>query len=223
MMRTDQSSIMYEFIEACGLEGCPVCRLAVRTSDRYFDILAYENTNDIDVRNELRASRGFCNRHAWQYAEHHDSLGAAIVYRDVLRSLLRDMPDTHGERPFHGIRKAVQRWLDPDGSRAHTQLLHHLAPHGRCIACRREETTCNDVIDVLSHRVQEPSMASAFADSAGLCQRHLAVALPRVRRPDARVALLAAQQKAWLRARERVASGAAAPGVAILAGNTEPT
>ncbi len=223
MEHTDQSSIMFEFIEACGLDGCPLCRLAVRTSDRYFDILAYENTNDIGVRNELRASRGFCNRHAWQYAEHHDGLGTAIVYRDVLRDLLRGVPAADGVSPLGELAKFVQRWLDPDGSRAHARLLKHLASHGSCIACRREETTCNDVLDALSHRMKDPNVTAAVAASTGLCRSHLALALPRVRQPTARTALLAAHRTAWTRARVRVADGAVAPGVSLLAGTMEST
>lgn len=78
--------------EALEQTGCPVCRLAVRSVGRWLASVAYDQINDIELRNELRAARGFCNVHSHRWArEVRSVLGTAIVYQDLLKASLRDL------------------------------------------------------------------------------------------------------------------------------------
>src|SRR5579884_1845344 len=72
--------------------GCARCELELTTVRRHLDGLSYENVNDAEVRAGLRASRGFCAHHAWQFLEvTRDSLGAALIYRDILGVVLSEL------------------------------------------------------------------------------------------------------------------------------------
>ena len=82
-----RDSTAFEVREALAELGCPVCRLAVRSVGRWLAAVAYEQVNDIQLRNELRAARGFCNVHAHRWLrEVHSVLGTSIVYQDLLKA-----------------------------------------------------------------------------------------------------------------------------------------
>ncbi len=68
---------------------CPICRMTLDAVDRLLHLLSLENVNDIETRQELRQSGGFCNRHSYQWAKLHDALGTAIIYEDLLREAER--------------------------------------------------------------------------------------------------------------------------------------
>jgi hypothetical protein len=87
-----RDSTSFEVREALVQAGCPVCRLAVRSVGRWLTSVAYEQINDIELRNELRAARGFCNVHAHRWLrEVRSVLGTAIVYQDLLTAALREL------------------------------------------------------------------------------------------------------------------------------------
>jgi len=219
MARPGRSTIFFELLDACTRAGCPVCRLTLRSVARFFDSLAYENTNDPGIRAELRASRGFCNRHAWQYAEQRDSLGTAIIYRDILRDVLRDASGASDE-PIDRLARAAGQLLsnDPDG-RDRDRLLRAMVPRRPCMACAQEDTTGRDAVDALLQRLDEPDVVPALEGSAGLCRHHLHAALRLARRTEQRRRLVEAQRSAWTRLRDQVAAGDAKAGAAALAGN----
>ena len=52
--------------EALAAPGCAFCRLVASAVDRYLRALLHESVNDPEVRERLRASRGFCREHSWQ-------------------------------------------------------------------------------------------------------------------------------------------------------------
>lgn len=218
MARPGRSTIFFELLDACARDGCPVCRLALRSVERFFDSLTYENTNDPGIRAELRASRGFCNRHAWQYAEWRDGLGAAIIYRDVLREVLREV-DGAPDEPMELLARAAEQLLDPSRNRDRDRLLRALTPARPCLVCQQEGATSRNALDALLRRLDEPGVASTLAGSAGLCRHHLRVAMSMARREAQRTPLVEAQRAAWARLRDRVAAGDVAAGAAALAGN----
>ena len=84
-----RDSTSFEVREALGQDGCPVCRLAVRSVGRWLASVAYDQINDIELRNTLRAARGFCNVHAHRWLrEVRGVLGTAILYQDFLGAAL---------------------------------------------------------------------------------------------------------------------------------------
>src|SRR6266851_5104367 len=98
-----RDSTSFEVREALDQGGCPVCRLALRSVGRWLASVAYEQVNDIKLRDRLRAARGFCNVHAHRWLREVGSvLGTAIVYQDLLTAALREID---GENVQRG-----QRW-----------------------------------------------------------------------------------------------------------------
>src|ERR1700676_25368 len=97
--RAPRDSTAFEVREALDESGCPICRLAVRSVGRWLASVAYEQVNDIQLRTELRAARGYCNVHAHRWLrEVHNVLGTAIVYQDLLKAGLRELDTENTQR-----------------------------------------------------------------------------------------------------------------------------
>ena len=84
------------FLEACRLDGCPICRVEHDADLRYLDRLFYELVNDYNTRVGLRASLGFCSEHARMAMDeiHGKALGLTIIYDDLLRVALEQSATT---------------------------------------------------------------------------------------------------------------------------------
>lgn len=172
---SSRTSLYFDLLDACAKPGCPVCQLGARAVDRYLDIFSYENVNDLDERARLRAARGFCNRHAWEWwEEHHDRLGIAIVYLDVLTTVLRRLDQMDDDEPG-GLRGQVMSafGLGRDGRGSGAALL----PEASCPACDLQREAEGRAIDTLLNHLSEPDYHAAFTRSSGLCVPHLARAL----------------------------------------------
>jgi hypothetical protein len=157
-----RDSTSFEVREALDQGGCPVCRLALRSVGRWLTSVAYDQINDIELRDRLRAARGFCNVHAHRWLREVGSvLGTAIVYQDLLTAALRDID---GENVQRGQRwRTILGGLGPDG--------------GNCPACGAQTEAEERYLTAL--------LATAAADphvlegSHGLCVRHTRVAQRR--------------------------------------------
>jgi uncharacterized protein DUF6062 len=157
-----RDSTAFEVREAIGQAGCPVCRLAVRSVGRWLASVAYDQVNDVDLRSELRAARGFCNVHAhrWLTAA-HSVLGTAIVYADLLKSSLRELESD-----------TIQR-----GGRWRAILGAQAAEVGTCPACRAQAEAEERFLDALLATVAADQQA--LDGSEGVCLRHTRAALRR--------------------------------------------
>lgn len=155
------------FLEACRLEGCPICRAEHDADLRYLDRLFYELVNDYNTRVKLRDSLGFCNEHARMAMEevHGKALGLTIIYDDLLRVALEQISSNGG------IRKNEKK----------------------CPACENRDEMTGRVLMELSKHISEPPILAAFKDSQGLCLGHLRQALEHIRQPEKRNALLTIQ------------------------------
>jgi hypothetical protein len=189
--RSGKHSLYFNLVDAFEQRGCPICRLALSAVYRWLDAFAYENVNDYDVRAALRRSRGFCTTHAWQLIDEiHDLAGAAIVYRDVIHSLLPS------------VRAAVHQ---PAA----------LAPEDVCRACVALEEASDHYLDVFHESLPERAFRQAYeAGPAALCRAHAQDLLERIanRRLAEEAAALVARH--WQRI---VADGATPAGEAALA------
>ncbi len=155
MRPLSRHSHFYDLLDALAQPGCALCSLAARTRWRYLDSLAYENVNDPGVREKLRASLGFCNRHAWYFVERvREVFGAAIIYRDVLHAVQRRAAAASSPDPF--------------------------APTVPCLACVAERQATDDALQTLGEALAAPDFLTAFLASDGLCSPHLLRTLARV-------------------------------------------
>jgi hypothetical protein len=138
-----------------GRPGCAVCHLTQRSVGRFLRSLSYEQVNDIDVRAELRAARGFCRVHAQRWLGMSGNvLGTAIIYRDVITAAVRSL-DSAADRGG-GLRN----------------LLGGRPREAACVACRAEAEAQDRFVDALLEALGNPALQDALQDSAGLCLPH---------------------------------------------------
>lgn len=174
----------YDVLDACAQPGCPFCRLAEETVNRYLDAILYENVNDPGTRDQLRASLGYCNEHAWRLPNNSGSaLGIAILYQDLLTTVARNLEGARFE-PVAGLLRRATEALDPERPSAATEAaVRALAPQAECPACAQrdgmEAIALGALLEALG-RSDEP-MQQALRASAGLCLVHLRRALELAR------------------------------------------
>jgi Family of unknown function (DUF6062) len=161
--RAPRDSTAFEVREALGGDGCAVCRLALRSVGRQLQAIAYDQINDIDLRAQLRAARGFCNTHAYRWLrESHNVLGTAIVYGDVIRAVLRELEST------------------PAGDGLLRRALRRPRNGARCLGCEAQaEAEARYLEALLESLAAEETTREAFARSYGLCRRHTLAAARR--------------------------------------------
>ncbi len=147
--------------EALDQGGCAVCRLALRSVGRWLKSVAYEQVNDVELRDRLRAARGFCNLHAHRWLREVGSvLGTAIVYQDLLTTALQELD---GENVQRG-----QRWR---------AMLGGSGPSEACPACvAQSEAEERYLTALLATVAAEPAVVDG---TEGLCVRHTRAARRR--------------------------------------------
>jgi hypothetical protein len=170
-----------DLLDAFGQPECPVCRLAGNDVKRYLDIVLYEMVTNIESREQLRNSRGFCNRHAWQLLDRRDPLGINLIYVDILKTMTAELERTR----FGGSiwRRLLRRLSGGSAASEMADLDRRLGPQRLCPACEEQGAMEHVYLEVLIESLAEAPFAEAYGRSAGLCYAHLRQALPLV--PDA--------------------------------------
>lgn len=172
--RAGKHTPFFELVDAQRLAGCPVCRLAYRTTDRYLDMLLYEAVLDPEVREKLKSSYGFCHEHvAMLHKRPGRSLGIALIYESVLRRLTGIVAEGSLERGS---------FTDRLRGRAATgvPLANSLQPDMPCPACTIQQKAERDYAALLAATIEDNRLASAYASGDGLCLPHLAMTLEQV-------------------------------------------
>ncbi len=157
------------FLEACQLEGCPLCRMQHAADLRYLERLFYERVNDYSLREQLRASLGFCSEHARMALDEVQgkALGLAIIYDDLLRVALEQIDKQHMLMP-------AQK---------------------KCPACQNQDEITAWVLSEISKHILSVKLQSVFAASQGLCFAHLRQAQAVLRDPGKRNVLIKLQRE----------------------------
>lgn len=172
---------------ATAARTCPVCTLAAKSVASYLDGLLYELVNDSGMRQDIRQARGFCNEHAWQLRTiSGGALGIAIIYRDVLETVLKFIKSIRPPKSRRAQPLSLQRLQevlggDPFVEAARGDLLATLEPQAECPACRQRRTSEEVYLSTLLEHLQDEELGPAFRASAGLCLPHFLQALPLVR------------------------------------------
>lgn len=176
----------YNLLEACREPGCPVCRLELRSVERYLDNQFYENVNTPKLRDWLRASLGFCHEHAWLAVDQRlgDALGFAIIYRDVINGILTRMQDGVPYRPSRRS-MALLRQIPEQVRNVVERMLYALTPQKHCPACQYRDEMTQITISMLVKDLEKREMADALQASDGLCVPHLRLALEHVKNVSA--------------------------------------
>jgi hypothetical protein len=177
------SSIVYNLLEACREEGCPICRLEQKSVERYLDQHFYENVNSPRWRDRLRDSLGFCREHAWLGVDQRlgDALGYSIIYRDLLNSILNRLKDGSSaalpvrqkRSPLRQVPQAVQDLIE--------KALTALTPRKGCPVCEHRDEASHTLITVLVGELNTADMRNALQASKGLCLPHLRQTLEQIK------------------------------------------
>jgi hypothetical protein len=165
----DQQAPAADVRHALARPGCAVCHLTHRSLTRFLRALSYEQVNDVELRAELRAARGFCALHAQRWLSMSGNvLGTAIIYRDVITAAMRSL-DSAGDRG--GLRG----------------LLGARPREAACVACTFEADAVDRNVDAVLGALDDPEV---LRSSEGLCLPHTRRAVERgARRADPLVAL----------------------------------
>jgi hypothetical protein len=187
-----RTSLYFDLLDGFKKPGCGICRYALRAVERFFDSLTYENTNDPRIRDGIRAARGFCNRHTVQYLGFSDELGSALIYRDLLHTVL---PALQVATPG-GLAGVAGALTDQDGQRGADRALKALAPTELCMACQRLQQSEEHYLATLLQHLGNKEFAAAYESSDGLCTVHANLAL-QSSKGARRDLLRRVQQRSW--------------------------
>jgi hypothetical protein len=166
-----------EVREALQRHGCAICHLADRATARFLRSVAYEQVNDVSLREQLRATRGFCTTHAHRWLRDARSvLGTALIYRDAITAALRDLD----EQPSSSTRGSPLRALFGLGSSGATGSTGSAgSPPSVCVACRIQQDAQDRYLDALLSGVASGSLGEALDRSEGVCLPHTLRAIER--------------------------------------------
>ena len=164
----------FDLRDAFGKPGCPVCRLLEEGSRRNLDNLLYERVNDPGTRDVLRASRGFCNWHAWMLREIlHSASGVSILYSDFLVETIRSLKRLAEQPPAASpLRRLWARLGGPRGP-APLRVRERRPP---CPACHGWPSEAHDLQTLVAF-LEDSEFGAAYERSDGLCLPHLERAL----------------------------------------------
>jgi len=145
-------------------EGCPICYLVKKNTHKFMDDFLYESVNDPGVREDIKASQGFCNRHAWQLQKLGDGFGQAIVYNDLMNIVLKQINELDESFSI----KELLRSINPG-----------VAAKKICMFCKQEIDAVERYVSVFWESFNDPEFSFHYKDSFGLCLPHLALALKK--------------------------------------------
>jgi len=145
-------------------EGCPICLLVKKTTHKFMDDFLYEGVNDPGIRQEIKASQGFCNRHAWQLQKFGDGFSQAIVYSDLMNILLKQLEETDESISAKEMLKRINPGTD-------TKQI--------CMFCKQEKESEERYVSVFWDNFDDPEFSFHYKNYFGLCLPHLAVALKK--------------------------------------------
>ena len=154
----------FNLLDALKEKGCPVCFLVKKSTHKSMDDFLYESVNDPGLRQEIKASQGFCNRHAWQLHKFGDGFGQAIVYSDLMNITLKIFQEI--DKPT-SIKELIKE-ISPGGT---TKRI--------CMFCRQEKDAGDRYISVFWESFDDPEFSITYKSSFGLCLPHLVFALKK--------------------------------------------
>lgn len=149
-------------LSACNQEGCLLCNLVHESVFRYLDAWKYELFTDVDIRQELRNTQGFCSTHTWQLARMGATLPIAQAYRDILSDSIEQLEQSSTlSSPSSG--GLFRRLFDNKGDTSQKP---------GCPACKQKIQAEERYIHNLRQALLDAEFVTALSASTGLCLDH---------------------------------------------------
>ena len=160
----------HDLVEACSVQGCPICNLSHRLIARYLKMLFYESGNDPELREKIRQRKGFCKQHTWLVVNGRlgSPLAIAIVSSDLIKNLTRNKPEKAKNSSFiHKIKHQFQNspWV--------TEINKWLLPSKPCLACQQETETELRILDTFVEALDQTEFIDNLQTADALCRQHL--------------------------------------------------
>ncbi len=163
MQKTHEYQALFE---ACLQTGCVICRTTQQSTRRYLETWKYELFTDVEIREDLRKSRGFCHTHTWKLARMGASLPLAQAYRDIITDTTEQIQRA-GELSSPTAGNFLRRLLDaPTPQRERPP----------CPACLQQQKAEQRYLDTLRKILLYEEFYERFLTSSGLCLAHFAQA-----------------------------------------------
>jgi hypothetical protein len=159
-----KSASRFRLEEALRESGCAVCRLVERDGRLRLDNLLYELVNDPDVQQEMRDSLGFCNQHAHRMLGMRSGLGAAILYRAVVRKLWEVLEEPPGDRASSTLKSLL--------GRQDTEPLF-AEPGTGCMICAAEHEAEESYLRALLEAAEDTPSEELLGREGTVCAVHL--------------------------------------------------
>ncbi len=190
-----------ELLAALAEPDCAMCRLLDASSDRLVGAILFEMVNDVGVREELNAARGYCRRHSELFVRTGSALGSATMMQGVLKMLIRTLDAAHIDQVGASRLRSLARSANVGVSHpAARQLADDLSPKTLCPICANEAEVFNQVADTLLNQIVPGSeLAEAYGASSGLCLPHFRGVVERGLPGPNLTTLVAAQRAIWMR------------------------
>ena len=170
--RTTETQGNHDLFDAFAQPGCPVCHVSLRAVSQYMNSTNYDALGDPQIRAQFEASLGFCNLHAHQWLDEAFVLGTAQMFRDVIRSVDRNLREQSFRHRGPGGR--MSSLLGKQGGNVASPVRQPTRP---CPACEVLEETESRLTRTLVKGLAAEQFRTAYSESDGLCLPHLRTAL----------------------------------------------
>lgn len=151
-----------ELLDTCSQTGCLLCNLTHKSVHRYLDTWKYELFTDIDIRQELRQTQGFCHTHTWQLVRMGATLPIAQAYRDILSDTITQLQQASTSASSYPGSLLGRIFDSKQSTDTNTD----------CPACQQSIKAEGRYIHSLRQALLDDEFVIRLSESTGLCLHH---------------------------------------------------
>lgn len=162
--------------------GCPICYIRQQAGARYISNLLWESVNDVETRERIVASLGYCPEHTLLLASmevdrHGSAMGTSIIYEHLAQVVVHRLETWHPpEERASQWRIFIQRilgWLKVAPSRRPPKNV--LSVDASCRVCQIADGSAQFSLSNLLEELEThlDKWKRLLAASDGLCLQHL--------------------------------------------------
>jgi hypothetical protein len=183
--------------QACKREGCPICLVTLERMERVMDFWQYEWASEMENRQVLIHSKGFCSRHTWQMTQLTSlptPFALAMVYRSILPDLLEDVERDLAQARAGRVAGRERFWRKLwKRRRKRSERADEVAFFRNCPFCQRQVEIEQSLIQELLTMLASEEFRATLGTATGFCLPHFTQALHEAESDAQRIVLLECQ------------------------------